>query len=344
MHPKLELIVHSAITHKIFPGAVIGVLKKGQKTILPFGNFTYNTASERVAVNTVYDLASITKPIPTMCIMLALVEQGVFSLDTKVIDYLPEISAPGREAITIRHLLTYTLVFDIHSGSQYATSNKLLDNLYNASLSCRPGSSFVYTNMSAYLAGFVAQKATGKRLDNLASELFFTPLKMTSTTFKPAKSLVAPTENGVQPGQVHDETARKMRQDGIIAGHAGLFSTADDLLTFAQMLLSKGEYNGRRYFTPQTVTQMHTNQLADIGVKWGLGWAIPGGQFDFFGRQVGNQAFGMIGFTGTSILMDPTKNRALVILSNATYPVRKNDKEIMNRLRRDIADVVFGSD
>ncbi|HEU5187124.1 MAG TPA: serine hydrolase domain-containing protein, partial [Candidatus Saccharimonadales bacterium] len=318
--------------------------KRGRKTILPFGNFTYDTASPSVTASTVYDLASITKPIPTMSIMLSLIEQGAFSLDTKVIDYLPEISAPGRDAITIRHLLTYTLVFDIHSGSHYATSDELLRALCNSPLANAPGSTFVYTNMSAYLAGFVAEKATAKRLDELASEMFFAPLDMTNTTFTPAKNTVAPTENGVEPGDVHDETARAMRQNDIIAGHAGLFSTADDLLTFASMLLNKGELNGKQYFTPKTVAQMRTNQLADIGEKWSLGWAIPDGQFDFFGSQVSDQAFGMTGFTGTSILIDPTKDCALVVLSNATFPVRKNDKEIMNRVRRDLADVVFGSD
>jgi CubicO group peptidase (beta-lactamase class C family) len=341
MQQYIDQIANKAIADKTFPGAVIGIFNEGKITLLTYGNHTYDTSSQKVTSKTLYDLASITKPIPTMSIILTLIEQGKLNLDTRIIDYLPDISAPGREKISLRHLITYTLAFDMPSGPSFSSADELLNKLYNAPLAHKPGSIFIYTNLSAYLAGFVAQKITGKRLDKLADELFFTPLGMTHTTFTPNKKHVAPTENGVEFGEVHDETARMMQRSGIIAGHAGLFSTADDLLTFAQMLLNKGEHKGRRYFTPETVEQMHTNQLNNSGEKWGLGWAIPGCVFDFFGTQVSNQAFGMSGFTGTSIVIDPIKQRALVILSNATFPVRKNDKEIMNRVRRDLADVIF---
>lgn len=341
MQHYINQIANRAIADKTFPGGVIGIFNQGKKTILPYGNHTYDTLSQKVTSKTLYDLASITKPIPTMCIILTLIEQGKLGLDTRIIDYLPDISTPERKEITIRHLITYTLAFNMPSGSSFSNAAELLSSLHNAPLAHKPGSIFIYTNLGAYLAGFVAQKVTGKRLDELADELFFTPLGMTHTTFTPSTKNVTPTENGVELGEVHDETARMMRQSDIIAGHAGLFSTADDLLTFAQMLLNKGEYNGRRYFTPETVKQMHTNQLKNIGEKWGLGWAIPGGVFDFFGTQVSDQAFGMTGFTGTSIVIDPIKQRALVVLSNATFPRRKNDKEIMNRVRRDLAEVVF---
>lgn len=340
MQHTISAITQQAITNKVFPGAVIGIIANNTRTILPFGSLEYENA-DPVSADTAYDLASITKPIPTMCLLLMLIEQGKLSLDTPVINYLPELSCKDRESITIRHLITYTLAFDMHAGSSFTTTEDLLKNIYAAELAFKPGTKFLYTNLGAYLAGFVIEKATGKKLDILAKELLFEPLGMAHTTFTPQKETVVPAGDGVPQGEVHDETANMMRKSGIIAGHAGLFSTADDLLTFAQMLLNKGELNGQRFFSPQTVEHMHTNQLANINEVWGLGWAIPGGVFDFFGGKVSPQAFGMTGFTGTSFLVDPVKNRALVVLANATFPVRKNDKEIINSVRRALADAVF---
>lgn len=344
---NIDLAVSQAIQNKIFPGAVIGTIANDQQTIRAYGNLTYDKDATPTTNDTLYDLASITKVIPTASLALKLIQDGTFSLDTKVVDYVPEIRAKDRNKITIRHLLTYTIIFDIPSFRQMATTGgkELLEASLTTELKAIPGTKLLYTNIASTILTLVVERAAKKPFAMLAQETFFGPLGMKRTTFRPQKERAAPTEvnwRGTVQGQVHDESAMALAKSGVSIGHAGLFSTVGDLLLFAQMLLNGGKLNGKHYFKPQTIEQMHTNQLGNINQVWGLGWSIPGGQFDFFGSHVSPQAFGMTGFTGTSILIDPIKKRALVVLTNATFPKRKNDKEVMNTIRRQLADIVFG--
>lgn len=346
---KINLIAEQAIKDKKFPGAVIGYIKDGQKHISTYGSLTYDSGASKTTPETIYDLASISKVIPTASVILKLIEQGKLTESTKIIDFIPELKNKYRDQITVKHLLTYTILFDLPRLSEVALKggHELLKACLSAELAFAPGEKFFYSNFPSTLLAMIAEKATGKKFTTLANEMFFEPLKMTSSTFDPKllpNVQIAPTEvepQGIVVGEVHDESARALYKAGLTVSHAGLFSTADDLLTFAQMLLNNGSLNGREFFKPETVMQMHTNQLGDINQKMGLGWFIKGSGFDFIGNAPSNEAFGMTGFTGTSILIDPTKKRALVALTNATFPKRYDNRDDINSFRRSLADVVF---
>jgi CubicO group peptidase (beta-lactamase class C family) len=308
----------------------------------------YDTASPKVDEHTVYDIASVTKSIPVSSLILQLIEQGKLHLDQKVIDFIPELQNAYRQDITITHLLSYTVIFDLPQGlSVYGKqgADAVLQAIFKAPLQAPPGEKYYYTNTPALLLGLIVERCTRKALDVLAQEVFFGPLGMTRTTFFPEdlqEATIAPTEEdwrGLVHGKVHDEAAWALRASNIIAGNAGLFSTAHDLAIFCQMLLEQGTFAGRQYFTPETVRQMHTNQIAHLQESAGLGWELH--QSRFMGDKASTQCFGKTGFTGTFVLIDPLKQSALVLLSNRIHPKRPPDREAINAVRRAVANLIF---
>jgi CubicO group peptidase (beta-lactamase class C family) len=348
---QLAATIEAAIAGRIFPGCVVGYVREGRTTVLPFGHFTYEPGAIPVQASTRYDVASITKSIPTASLILKFVEEGRLHLDHSVIRYIPELTTHFREQVLIRHLLTYTMILNLTKGPsahvrEGMDAANLWELLYQTELKAPPGQQYLYSNAPAVFLGLVAERVSGRPLDELAQGLLFDPLGMTQTTFHPETlrpTQVAPTEidwRGEIQGQVHDEMAWAFRRAGYIAGHAGLFTTAGDLLTFAEMLLEGGTYGGRRYFQPETITQMHTNQIAALGETTGLGWEL--GQSRFMGHAVSDQAFGKTGFTGSLILIDPMKHAAMVLLSNRIYPQRPASRESINEVRSAVADIVFG--
>ena len=314
---------------------------------MPFGTLRYDRP-ELVTTDTVYDVASITKSIPTACLALKLIEEGKLSLDEKVIDHVPELQNDYRQDILIRHLLTYTVVFDFPEGLSSiakARPESVLPEMFKAPLMAPPGKRYYYTNPPAILLGLVMERLEKQTLEEQAQRVF-KPLGMSRSTYhvpESEMSQVAPSEvgdRGELQGRVQDETAWALGREGRLGGHAGLFSCAGDLLTFAQMLLAKGTYEGHRYFRPQTVRLMHTNQLPYLKESASLGWEIASAKV--MGSKVGPAAFGKTGFAGCNIVIDPEKMAALVILSNRTYPHRQTTRDDINAVRRAVADVVFG--
>jgi CubicO group peptidase (beta-lactamase class C family) len=346
---RIAELYERAVSERVFPGGVTGYVRQGGAAVVrPFGRLTYEPDAPVVTAQTVYDVASITKAIPTSSIILTLVEDGRLSLDDKVVDFVPEIQARHREQILIRHLLTFTVMFGI--GRRLAdiareTPSRLLEVLFAAELVSTPGTRYNYSNAPSILLGLVAERICKQTLDEIAQEWFFEPLGMRLTTFHPEKlprEEVAPTERdwrGEIWGQVHDPGAWALRQEGRIAGHAGLFSTAGDLLRFAQMLLAGGELDGRRFFEPHTIQLMHTNQIAQLGGMTGLGWELrwPGVPLE----AGSDQKFGKTGFTGCIILIDPVRQAAFVSLSNRIYPQRTDSREPLHKLWREVASLVL---
>ncbi|HSX06828.1 MAG TPA: serine hydrolase domain-containing protein [Candidatus Saccharimonadia bacterium] len=345
---SIQAVISQAIKERVFPGAVVGVIAKNQRTVMPFGRLTYEPSAHEVTTDTVYDVASITKSIPVSTIILTLIERDVLKLDDRVIKVIPEIKNDYREQILIKHLLTFTMAFDMPRRlSAYAEEGGeiLLQALFDAPLQAPPGEEYCYSNAPAILLGLIAERILKKSLDIIADELFFSPLHMRHTTFHPndlPNALIAPSEinwRGEIKGVVHDEAAWALQAAGIIAGNAGVFSIADDLLTFAEMLLADGTYKERTYFSPKTVAQMHSNQIAEIGGSIGLGWEL--GQAHFMGDEASQSCFGKVGYTGSMILIDPLKDTALVLLTNRTYPTRPSDGTAINQVRRALSDLVF---
>lgn len=304
----------------MFPGAVIGVSRKGTKYILPVGTFAYDT--EHVSENTLYDCASITKSIPTASLALTFIAEKKLRLKDKVKKFIPELH--NDHGATIEDLLLYRVRGPRLSDLRFKTFEEIRTHILEHGFDAPPGES-VYTNLPTYILGIVLERIAEVSIAESAQTYFFDPLKMGHTTFFPTASDCAPTE--IQDGEmiqgvVHDESARVFAKERRSVGHAGLFSTASDLLLFLEPLMN-GEF-------PAILK----------GAEKGLGWEKNAAHF--MGNYTSHDTFGKTGFTGTSIIVDRKKDTALVILSNRTYPIRPPNSSAINTFRRDIADIVFG--
>lgn len=322
MREQVLARAQKAIKDAVFPGCVVAVSVRGERNIIPCGALTYRSAAPSVAENTVYDLASITKAIPTASLALNFLEKGAFELVDSVKKYIPELN--NDFGATIEDLLRYRVEGPRMSVLAHLSADGIRTHILEHGFAGAPGAS-VYTNLPAFLLGMVLERFAGDTLDDLAEGHFCMPLAMRDTGFfPPEKERCAPTEvvdGGEVRGTVHDESARVFARAGIAVGHAGLFSTAPDLLAFLESLMS-GTY-------PNVLD----------GAERGLGFEKNAA---WMGRAVSSRAFGKTGFTGTSFLCDPEKGKALVILSNRTYPIRPHDSGAIGAFRRDIADIVFG--
>ena len=349
MNDLITKRVLKAIGQKLFSACAVGVVERsGERTILPFGHFTYDAGSPPVREDSIFDVASITKAIPTSCIALQLFEEGKLKLDDTVTSFIPEFSGESKEKATLFHLLAQTLNLSLPhlSSLRDVPPRELLDRVFQAPLKSPPGTKFMYANATSILLGLLVERVSKKRLDELARGRFFKPLGMSGTGFHPEGEVI-PTEvderRGLIQGTVHDESAFVLSSI-MTPGSAGLFSTAPDLLIFLEMLLREGELSGKRYFKPETVALMHTNQLEISGKQHGLGWELN--QRQYMGEKCSDQTFGKTGFTGCVAMCDPVKGVGLVMLSNCTFPKRRSLEEqvnFMNEVRRDIADIVFGN-
>lgn len=312
-----------AIEQHVFPGCVIGIVRRdGARSILPFGSFAYGTAEEPVTERTMYDLASITKSIPTASLAAQFILEGKLALSGTVRQYIPELQ--NDYGATIEDLLRYRVCGPQLSRVPLATFEEIRTHVFEQGFA-GPSGDGVYTNLPAYLLGIVLERTGGKSLHVLAHEYFFDTLAMENTTFFPSAATCTPTEidkRGEVRGLPHDESAYKFAITRRSVGHAGLFSTAPDLLEFSAALLE-------RKFS-------HVAEAAQNG----LGWQVH--DPNFMGEHATPHMFGKTGFTGTSIICDIERGVGLVILSNRTFPKRPHTHEAINVLRRDIAEIVWG--
>lgn len=349
MQTQIKNRILRAITEKIFPACVVGVVKKnGERIIVPCGNFTFDTDSPIVKEETVFDVASLTKSIPTSSLALQLIDEGKLNLEDKLIDFVPEFCNSDKNNVLIKHLLTQTLDYNFRlSEHKNKTPDEILNVIFTTDFNSKPGTKFFCTNATSIFLGLVVQRIYNKPLDKLGEKYFFTPLQMKNTLFNPLKQFqkneIVPTEiqvwrDKLVQGEVHDETAYVLEQK-MNVGSAGLFSTAPDLLNFLEMLLHNGSFNNYKYFSPEIVKQMHTNQLSHINYSIGLGWELN--QPRYMGNNCSRETFGKTGFTGCVFVCDIKREVGFVILSNYTFPYRKEDVGPINLVRKDISDIVF---
>ncbi len=335
---------------RVFPGCAVGVVKRnGDRIVLPFGRFTYDSDSGVVKNDTVYDVASVTKSIPAASLLLTLVDEGLVTLDDPVIKYIPEFgNYDDKKSVLVRHLLTYTLNLIVPSTAslKLKTADEIIDAIVKAPLRHPPGTTYLYTNSTALVIGLLVRNASGKNIDDFANERFFKFLGMSCSTFHPerlAKNEIVPTEfddwrGRLVQGEVHDESSYVLNKKFIL-GISGLFSTVPDLLNFLEMVINKGELHGRKYFSPKIIGAMSSNQLSSINESGGLGWELN--QPRFMGNHSAT-TFGKTGFTGCLVLCDIKKGIGMAMLSNTIYPRRKPDATAINEVRRDIANILFG--
>jgi len=345
-------VIEKAIAEKAFPGATLAVGYHGKVAVHAFGGLRYEARATATNLNTMYDIASLTKVVTTTTLVAKLAEDDFavpLDLDAKIERYLPEwASGPNadwRHKVTVRHLLTHTS--GLPAFKEYWRTSKgkqdTLAKIFAEPLEYQPGTKEIYSDLGIILMAEIVERLTGRTLDDLAKSTIFSPLGMKDTMYRPPKKLwpqIAPTEidNNLRrrlvQGEVHDENAFAI---GGVSGHAGLFSTAPDLAAFCQMLLNGGVYAHQRILRRATIAQFTTPQQLSGGART-LGWAVPteGGSS---GHYFSAHSFGHTGFTGTSIWIDPDRQLFVVLLTNRVHPTRENTK--IQQVRPALHDAVM---
>jgi CubicO group peptidase (beta-lactamase class C family) len=338
----LDWLAASAIADRAASGIAIAVGRHGRLVHLRgYGHVDWAAGAPQVTDSTLFDLASVTKVVATTTAAMILEEEGRLALDRRVSYYVPQITDPAKQPITVRQVLTHRGGFEAFAPLYRTIRGRdaYLDSINARPLVNAPGGRVVYSDWDLILAQAVIERITGEPLDAFTARRVFSPLGMRDTGFRPAASLrprIAATEvdsaRGLIWGEVHDPNAWAM---GGVAGHAGLFGSARDLAVFAQMLLNGGEYGGARIVRPQTVARWTSPQ--GVASSRALGWDTPSGQSSA-GRFFSPRSFGHTGYTGTSIWIDPERSLFIVLLTNRVNPTSENQKHVA--LRRAVSDAV----
>jgi uncharacterized protein YbbC (DUF1343 family)/CubicO group peptidase (beta-lactamase class C family) len=319
----LDPVIGEAITQQQIPGAVLIVGHDGQVVYRKaYGSRAIEPRREAMTLDTVFDCASLTKVVATTPAIMQLWEQGKFRMNDPVAKYLPEFGQNGKQDITIRQLLVHYsgLALDLDLTKPWQGKETAYRMAFEDAPKWAPGASFIYSDVNFVVLGALVERLSGEPLDGYAAKHIFGPLGMKETRFLPPPSWeprIAPTEEDenhhMLRGVVHDPTARRM---GGVAGHAGVFSTADDLARFAQALLD----GGRGVLTPATIAKMTAPQQPVNGTALrGFGWDIDSPLSSNRGELLPVGGYGHTGFTGTSLWTDPATKTYIVLLTNAVH-------------------------
>ena len=340
MRTLLDPILERSVAAGDTPGAVL-LIGHHHRIIYrkAFGSRALEPVREPMTVDTIFDLASLTKSIATTTAIMQLVQEGRVRLNDPVAAYLPEFAQNGKQDITIRELLTHYsgLAPDLDLQTPWTGRDAAFAMAMAQTPANPPGSRFVYSDINFEVLGFVVEKVSGEPLNEFADRRIFIPLGMKHTRFLPPDEWlprIAPTQYDEQGkmlrGVVHDPTARRM---GGVAGHAGLFSTAEDLSRFAQGLLS-----GFKVLSPAVIEKMSTpQQPSNAASLRGLGWDIDSPFSSNRGELLPVGSFGHTGFTGASLWIDPVTDTYIILLTNAVHP--RGGKSVIS-LRSRVATAV----
>jgi CubicO group peptidase (beta-lactamase class C family) len=344
---RIDAVVYSAIKKNEVPGAVILVTRRGKIVYRKaFGDRSLVPAVESMTVDTIFDMASLTKVMVTATSIMILVEEGKIALTDSASEYLPRFARYGKGAITLLQLLTHHsgLRPDIDLDDSWQGYASALERVYREQLLVLPGKKFVYSDINYLVLAEIIQRISGKSLHEFSSERIFKPLGMLETGFMLPHKLhfrVAPTEfreGKLLRGEVHDPTAFRM---GGEAGHAGLFSTPGDTAIYAQMILNQGSYGGVRILSPLSVLKMTTSQSPVGSENWrGVGFDIRTSLSTNRGDLFPIGSFGHTGFTGTSFWIDPSSEVAVLVFTSRLHPDGQGN---VTPLRKRIASVVAAS-
>ena len=331
LRDTLRSILNRAIADSAFPGAiaVIGT-HAGPLVTVAAGHLDWSP-SPVPDENTLWDLASLTKVVGMTSAMMQLVESGKVSLDAPVQRYLPEWTGPGKDRVTVRHLITHQS--GLPAFKQYYKLNVSPDStlrlFFLTPLDTVPGVRMVYSDIGAILLGKIVEQVSGETLDSYLGRHVFLPLGMRDTRYRPTADLlprIAPTEKDPWRGrhlrgEVHDENASAL---GGVSGHAGLFSTAHDLDRLARVYLSGGTLDGARLASAATIRQFTTVEDSIFSSR-ALGWDTPAANSSG-GHYLWRPAFGHTGFTGTSLWLAPQHDLYVMLLTNRVNPTREHSR------------------
>jgi serine-type D-Ala-D-Ala carboxypeptidase len=359
MREQIESIARVAVESGVTPGGTLSVTDGGAVVLkIAFGRTQSHPpgSGHDVRFDTIYDIASLTKPVATLGVLMKLMEAGAIELETPARSLLPELVVDGGDAITIAHLTGHSAGFPDHvkyyerlwSGERAgaASAREALVRMAGATPLCDPpGQVTRYSDVGYILLGAALERAAGERLDRAAERLVFEPLAMRGTFFVDLERrtgeprAIAPTEicphRGLLVGEVHDENAHAA---GGVCGHAGLFSIAGDVARFADAVCAamRGQAG---HFQPRIAQRLATTPSTP-GSTWRLGWDTPARKLgvSHAGDRWPRDGFGHLAFTGCSMWLDPPRDRHMVLLTNRVHPTRHGSG--IRELRRALADAV----
>ena len=319
-------ILTEAISHRAFPAVSVAVTHNGKFVALKaFGQFTYEPSSSVVSTESVFDLASLTKVVATTTMAMILYERGLLDLEAPVIATLPEFASKDarRNEVTFRMLLAHSSGLPAYEKLflRAFTREVLLRDAFAVPLKHDPGTHAEYSDIGFILLGVALKRTAGEALDAFCRREIFAPLNMTNTAFNHPPSMrdrSVPTADDktfrkrIIQGEVQDENASIM---GGVAGHAGLFSTASDVATFALSMLD----GGKPLLQPSTVQLFTRRENSPAGTSRALGWDTPSSPSQS-GKYFSPTSFGHLGYTGTSLWIDPAQHLSVTLLTNRTWP------------------------
>ncbi len=349
----VDELIDNAIRDRDFPSAVL-VVGDSNNIIYrnAYGRLTYDDDAKPTTMNTIYDLASVTKVIATTSAIIKLYEEGKVDLDAPVAQYIPQFAVNNKGDITVRNLLLHNSGLTAWTPfyQMYSTAEEVRNAIYTCSKEYETGTQTIYSDYNAVLLGDIVEKVSSIRLDKYCKEFIFLPLGMTDTDYLIPISQnyrIAPTEydtywrNELLIGYVHDETAALLEG---VSGNAGLFSTGPDLYKFMRMMLKKGRYiderktpvkNKEEQLFKEESVDLFTTKVTGLGYlnTRALGWDTRPEPTSKYPPQCGykfsQNCFGHTGYTGTSVWCDKDKNLIIIFLTNRIYPKRGNE-EIKN--------------
>lgn len=354
---RLDAVINDAIAAKQTPGAVV-VVGRGDTVVFrrAYGHRALQPKPEAMTLDTIFDLASLTKVVATTPAVMALVEDGRVRLTDPVASFIPGFGKYGKDRVTVRDMLTHMsgLRPDVDVADEWTGHDEAIRRATEEVLTQAPGRRFVYSDINYFLLAEIVERVSKQPFAEFVRQRIHAPLGMRETMFTPAPALsprIAPTQlctefgwpcdgpnQRMLRGVVHDPTARRM---GGVAGHAGLFSTAADLTLYARMLLDGGAIGAARVLSPLTVARM-TSAATPVGEPnvRGFGWDMDSSYSANRGELLPLGSFGHTGFTGTSLWVDPATRVFVIFLSNRLHPDGRGD---VTPLRARVGTVVASS-
>ena len=342
---EIDKVLADFLEQKAFPGGVLAVGYQGKLAYLDaFGHLSYDEDSPAVTTDTIYDLASLTKVVATTTMAMILVDEGFLDLDKPVQDFLPLFQGPGKEKVTVRNLLTHSsgLVAYGDLYNEIQGKQAYLERIQAMDLDYEPGAKSVYSDYGMILLGEILERVAGQPMDVFLEERVYEPLGMNDTGFLPSADLlerIAPTEEDpwrgyMVRGEVHDENAHAL---GGVAPHAGVFSTAPDLARFLQMILYGGVFEHQRFISRDIVEEW-TQKVGIPDSDRATGWDTKSSEKSSAGKFFSPNSYGHLGYTGTSMWVDPERQLFVILLTNRVHPTRENN--LIRQVRPAVADAV----
>jgi CubicO group peptidase (beta-lactamase class C family) len=342
--------LHESIALRVFPAASVAVTSQGRLIALrSFGRFTYDGDSPAVTSATLFDLGSVTKVAGTTSMAARLYERGLLDLDAEIGGIVPEFVSdperdPRRRSVTLRMLLAHSSGLPAHEKLylRAATRSELLEAVFTMPLTAYPGFRAQYSDIGFILLGVALERLADESLDSFCQREIFSPLGMTNTTFNPPltmRSQIPPTADDrtfrhrVVQGEVYDENASVL---GGVASHAGIFSTAMDLAKVGHAMLNPGALLRR-----DTIALFTRRESTPVGTSRALGWDTPSPPSQS-GKYFGPASFGHLGYTGTSLWIDPDRQLSITLLTNRTWPDSSNSaiKQVRPRFHDAVIEAI----